>query len=149
PSTAVAPRCRRRVALVEHDVVQLAAELVRNQLRDRRLEAVPRAAGAHVDVHDAARLDADRGLVGAQRAGTDASGLDKDGHADADVAPFGPRALLLLPELVPAEQLGRLLDRLGRTDEVEQDAAGARVGLVLAPDHVAAPQLDRIHADLP
>ena len=88
------------------DVLDVHAHLVGDDLGHGRLDALPVAAGAHVDVDLAAGLDPDGGRVGAQ---VSALGLDVQGQPDADQAAFGAGPFLVLAELLVADQLGGLL----------------------------------------
>ena len=135
------------VVLDDADVVEGDAELVGDHLGDRGLQALPVVPGAGVDVDLAARLDPDRGGLGRQDAEPELR-LDVARQPDTDQPALVPQLLLLLAEGVVADQLGGLLQRLGRADRLELQLHG-RGERHLVPRHDVPPaDLQRVDAQL-
>ena len=142
--------CARGVALHHDHVVQRHAEVLGDDLRHRRLDALAVRARPEQHRHRAARLDAHRRALHADRACRHARRL----HVEPDPDPEQPafvleRASLLGPEGVVADDLRRLLERLGRRDMVELHPHRGRERQLVGADHVATAELERIHADGP
>ena len=140
-------RRRRGVALVDGDVVGVDAEMLGDDLRGRGLQSLPVRARAQVDVDVAVERDADvRGLrpVGPH------PGLRLDVQADAqpEAAALVACAGLLGAELLVPDQGGGLLEGLFRRHLVDRQAARHGVWELVAVDHVAPAQLERVQADL-
>ena len=74
--------------------------------------------------------------------------LDVQGQPDADQAAVGAGLLLVLAELLIADQLGRLLQALLRADALVHHLHGVGVGQLVTGDHVAAAELQRVEAQL-
>src|SRR5690606_11740147 len=91
------------------DVLEPGAELVGDDLRERRLVTLPLGGQAGGDLHLAAGLDGDvTALVG-----TDTGALDVAGDADADLATLGPGLVAEPLEVLPADERLRLRHELG------------------------------------
>ena len=118
----------RAVALHDRDVVELDAELLGDDLRHRRLDALAVRAGTERDGHLPARVHAhDRGL-GAHRVHHPGARLDVEPEPDAEEpAVLGERALLFGAERVVADDLGGLFERLRRAHHVERQSGRQRV----------------------
>src|SRR5262249_10913858 len=146
PAGPRAEGCGRGVALDEHDVIDVHAQVLGDDLDHRRLETLTVVATSHQDVHGAVGLDAHGRDLGAHDAVGQAPSLDVEAEAHAEVA-AAPTSLLLRDAEPVVVEYGRgLVERLGRADVVEHDAARRVVGEVLGPEHVAAPELERIDA---
>ena len=150
PTAAGPERVRRLVgvALMHRDVVERHTEELADELRGRRLQTLPVRSGAEVHADGAVGLDADVRGFGAVRPD---HALRLDVQADAHPQEASDRELLPLPhaERVVVDHRRGLLERLGGRHVEQGDAEGQRVGELVALQHVAAPQLERIHAQLP
>ena len=149
PAPAGAERVGRLVgvALVDGHVVVGDAEELAHQLRGRGLEALPVRSRAEVHVDAAVGLDADVRRLRA--VGTHhALRLDVETDADAEQAPACE--LLSLPdaERVVVEHRRGLLERLRGRDVEHRDAERQRVRELVALQHVAPAQLERVDAQL-
>ena len=142
-------RGRVGVALHDDDVVDVDAELLRNDLGHRRLDALPVRAGAERNGDRTARVDShDRGL-GTHRVHHPGARFDIEPDADTEQPPlFRERTLLLVPERVVVDDLGGLFERVGRARELECDAGRHRVRQFIRRDHVPPAPFERVDAEL-
>src|SRR5262249_55331452 len=139
----------RGVAAHDDDAIDLDAELVRRDLRQRRLVSLTLRRHADVDEHGPTGIDADVGTL--ERA--DASAFDVRGHADAARPAVGASPLLLsAPALViqPLEhelEPGHIVG--GVVHDVDAVAVGeaAPVRHLLRADEVAPTEVGGIEAD--
>ena len=106
-------------------------------MRSRPLEHVDLAVGLDADVH---RLDPVRAHP--------RLGLHVQRDPEPEIAALLARGALLGAELVIADHRRRLLERLRGRDVLERDAARHGVRQLVALEHVAAPQLERVDAEL-
>ena len=125
------------------------AEGVGDDLRHRRLDALTVRRGAEVGDDLPARFDPHRGAFGREGGRTHRARLDVDAAPESEQASVGASCGLLGPELVVAEHLDRLLERLERRDVLEDVAARRGERQVVGSEEVPAPQLDRVDPERP
>ena len=85
------------------------AELIRNDLTDRRLDAVALRAAARAHQDLSAAVDADRHPV-TQRANTERAGFDEEADPHSEVTPFGSGRQLLAAEVLITKERGGPLE---------------------------------------
>ena len=151
---AEAHRRAVRVTCNHSDLLEGHADLVRGDLSERRLVALPvrHLRGEHR--HHAVGLEADAHLLGAHHPAAAApfararGGLDERRHADAEVAAFRACRCLASAERGQVDDLGHPLERLAGGDADEAAARDHRERRLASSDHVAESQLERLDADL-
>ena len=146
----------RRVAVLHVDILDRDAQHVGGHLRVGRLVAlaVRRAADDHgglagemeVDHRHAPERDAGRGLGGRRR--PQSANLDIGGEANADVLALFALLRLLTPKRRVVDHLQRLVQRDGVVAGVVGQPQQRRERLVLGPNEVLSPDLDRVDPSL-
>ena len=145
------------VAVAQLDVVERNAQLVGDDLAERRLVALAVRVGACVDDDRARGRDPylrrlhQRDAAGCRRrgrAGPEAAQLDPRRQPDAEIATLLAQLGLLLAELRVSRKLQRLVERFLIVARVDHQSEVLREREVLGLDEVLPANVDRIHLQL-
>src|SRR5262249_49024263 len=148
--TADALRDRRRIGDGHHDVLDAAADLVGDDLRQRGARALPLVGGAGRDRDLAVGEDAHADTLERAEAGA----LAGVGEADADIAALGQRPGLAFAKRLVARQLDRPRLALREIAAVIDDRLAVAedhrdfVRHPFGPDDIAAAHLDTVELQL-
>ena len=157
PAAVASRRVRRRsrISLDDLDVLEVDAQLVGSDLRERRLVPLPvrletgrerhRPVGLHRHADGVEVAEAGEAVRSGRRAGPGAL-LDEGAEADAEKAPLRPQLALARAQVLVAEQVHGAAHRLGEAAAVVVAPGRRAVGGAIR-DRVAQPQLDRVDCE--